>query len=697
MNGSGFDWLNIPSSNKNGSTTPAPPPVSFGSSSDLPTTDKSNYFFTNSLADHLPKSNSFTYQSIDNNIDDNKASIEKSKSSGDPYNATSDDDLSIPLSLTAQELTLEESKTYMRWYSDILARTNSRTISMNDVYQFLNNFKIPSITKDKLNKVFHKILQSINIGEFFALLRLVSHTLNGLEPKRKLIKMKAPVPTPPSILSKKRQNDDNDDDYDNDNQTNNDINKSSPQFTINSENQENKQLDLDSFTQFMLTGQRPDDSNKSKKKSKKLKSVKFSDQVVTDIHTTATSPTPSPDPNSLQLDYSLPMDQLLNRISQPNSNNLRIPLSHNMSAARVASPDEEEREVLKDMESQINHFQNLNSVDTASIDGVPSNIHLQNTGGNNAPHLKPNMTGPAQMSQMFSLSPTAEEQNQSYFMSQNQNQNQHLQPNMTGPAQISNYFQQNNNEPNSIVNNRINNESPLRPNATGPIDMARLFAPTTPEEAQSHLQQQPMVSLLAFTNQMTGNTANNTLQNSKVTHNGSPSRSPINSQFELQNRPLPPPPVPTLRRNRSVSSPTPRTSSPLSNNNLSISKNAPSIPPRSPLNNNYTNNNITSSPVTSSSPVANERSNQVPPPPPPSRRRGTLGNSAPPLPPKLSFDNNEQFTSTPQELSQIQGHLSNPYSNSNNNSSNGSTANILDDLKALQEEVDKIRDMTGGF
>ena len=42
----------------------------------------------------------------------------------------------IPLSLTAQELTLQESKTYMRWYSDILARTNSRTISIHDVYNF---------------------------------------------------------------------------------------------------------------------------------------------------------------------------------------------------------------------------------------------------------------------------------------------------------------------------------------------------------------------------------------------------------------------------------------------------------------------------------------------------------------------------------------------------------------------------------
>ena len=53
----------------------------------------------------------------------------------------------------------------MRWYSDILARTNSRTISIHDVYNFLNNFKIPEDQGNNQQDIF-QILHSINIGEF---------------------------------------------------------------------------------------------------------------------------------------------------------------------------------------------------------------------------------------------------------------------------------------------------------------------------------------------------------------------------------------------------------------------------------------------------------------------------------------------------------------------------------------------------
>ena len=50
------------------------------------------------------------------------------------------------------------------------------------------------------------IFQNIAFYQYrgvFALLRLISHTLQGETPLRSLIKIKAPVPTPPSILSKK--------------------------------------------------------------------------------------------------------------------------------------------------------------------------------------------------------------------------------------------------------------------------------------------------------------------------------------------------------------------------------------------------------------------------------------------------------------------------------------------------------------
>lgn len=669
MNGSGFDWLNIASTSNSGSNSPAPP-VSFGfnSNSDLNSRnndgpfDRSNngnsYKYSNALADQL----SYSSPSYPNN-QGNMGKYE-------------DDEASIPLSLTAQELTLEESKTYMRWYSDILARTNSRTVSMNDVFSFLHNFKISDSIRDKLRKLFNKILHSINIGEFFALLRLISHALNGLEPSRKLIKVQTSVPTPPSILSKKRQSDD-DESSDNDN----DNDSLRPE-----EQDESKPLDLDSFTQFMLTGERPGEVNHKKKKSKKAKSVKFSDQIVTDIHDSVILNSPIPSPQPQQIDYSLPMDQLLGRINQSQSGQQPAPQN-----------DEEEREILKDMESQINHFQNLHSVDTASIDGVPANIHFHD-GYSQDNLLAPNNTGPAQMARFFSPSPQPDQQQLREYLKPNmtgpaqmarylspspqpdqQNQQQHayLKPNMTGPAQISQMYNKD-----SIDNRNDEATSPM-PHVSDPSDMAKLFAPDS-----SDTESTPKISLQSFTNQMTGNTLSNTLQNSRVADNGSPSK--IGASYN--NRSLPPPPVPNNRRSRSVSSPTPRNSSPAfqlsTNNDTNYTTNhigtlnnysapLPPVPPRSPPSNSATNGTNSKRPV--------------PPPPPPSRKRNTstgMNNMAsssppPPLPPKVSLN------------SQIQeDDASGVYAN---NSNNDSTANILDDLKALQEEVDKIRNMTGGF
>lgn len=732
MSDSGFDWFNMrptPPDSDNLSPTATPPPVSFGfgakpalpkrlnnSTSSIASNNlhpKANYFYGNSSADHLP-----VHLQISASENGSNGNLSNGKNS--VVSSGGDDDLSIPLSLTAQELTLDESKTYMRWYSDILARTNSRTITMSDVFHFLNNFKISNAVKDQLNRIFHKILSSINIGEFFALLRLVSHTLNGLTPSRKLIKVQAPVPTPPSILSKKRQNDDNDDDYNNDyDNENNNSNLDTPSSSQISNNESNlsingtdgqKPLDLDSFTQFMLTGQRPGDVVAPKKKrSKKLKSVKFSDQVVTDIHSIdAKSPTPSPD--TQQLDYSLPMDQLMRRLSQTNTN-LRVPPQGNY---RVASPDEEEKEILKDMESQINHFQHLNSVDTASINGVPSQIHVhrhhqpndQET-NNHDLFLRPNMTGPAQMSQMFTPSPPSLEE---------QEKQTYLKPNMTGPAQMLQYYNSSHNQPNiDSINDNNEEPTPIRPNVTGPIDMAKIFSPSYEPVAAT-----PEVSLLSFSEQMTGLTLNNTLMNSR-TDNASPMR-------KNGDRPLPPPPVPSTRRSRSVSLPTLTVSPPLEEPRLSVPR--PPVPPRSPSNSTYNR------PL---SPLSYEKPG--PPPPPPVRRRGastsgttsvptsfsgpsgpsassgTLsmpssisGPSAPALPPKVAigeeanshsnnpYTNNINNSNNPYSPTKSNNPYSSPNpSNPYNNSNNGSTANILDDLKALQEEVDRIRDMTGGF
>ena len=498
----GYNWQDgRPHSNSN-----SPAPLNFQSIQHL----YPEHFKNNSLDQLNPRNHPSMQVHSDNNSYDNIAALKYS-------------DQSIPLSLTAQDLTLQESKTYMRWYSDILARTSSRTVTINDVYNFLNNFKIPQDAKEKINKIFFKILSSINIGEFFALLRMISHVLQGKEPSRNLIKEQTTVPCPPSILSKKRQKEDEED--------------------LEQDSNDKQPLDIDSFTQFLLTGERPSNN----KRSKKLKSVKFSDQI--DVHDArAISPAESPLPvEQQQMDYLLPMDQLLERMKKP---------------------DEEEKEVLKDMESQMNHFQHLNTVDTMSVGGTP--------------YLQPNMTGPAQMARIFSPSPEP------------------LRPNITGPADMARMFsppssQSDNNNNNSNINGNIINNG---------------------NDNNGH----PVISLSAFTSQMTGPTMQNTIQNSNMA-------------------PAPPP-----SRHRSLSSPLP---------------NKPAPPPPPPR-----RNRVPLQPVEQQPQYQQQQQQQQQYPSDP--------NIPPPLPPKIAV--NDVYSTN-----------------------NDSTANILDDLKALQEEVDKIRDLTGGF
>lgn len=627
---SGRSWLDsVP---QGGSASPqalAPPPVSFGSNSsaELPNVDLRHHVFASASADNI----------VDNSLH------------GDTQWAENDPD-SIPLSLTAQDLTLEESKTYMRWYLDILARTNQRTVSIADVYQFLSNFRLSAATKEQVNRVFLKILTLINIGEFFALLRVVSHTLNGQTPSRALIRVQAPVPVPPLILSKKRQNDDADDGFD------------EPPDAA----QPAPPLDLDLFTQFMLTGERPDETRK--KRLKKLKSVTFSDQIVTDVHDA------SPERDQ-PLDYLLPMDQLLSRMQHRPPG----PEPSTDAARPTPSPDPEESQILRDMAGQINHFRNLHSVDTMLVGGVPANIHLHA----GLDFLLPRLALP-----------------------------QLLQPNMTGPAQMARYFGQSNTDGAETAYGDAADTgngaapynqggSPLRPNVTGPADMAR-----------------QAVSLQLFTAQMTGDTAANTSTNARI---GSDA-----------------PPVPATRRVRLHSVPSPhidwgmaaqpraenggdlesrpgsatqgnganfpevRVSSDSQANLSTASHSSGNAGNLSPGPGNFSAGNFGPGeflgglgPATHLAPPRLRSALASPPPVPP---RSPLGRAPPPPPPRrlvVSPPNMQSLDAAVNAPPPLPAKVPHPmYENPDGSSS---TANILDDLKALQAEVDRIRAQTGGF
>lgn len=530
----GFDWLKVP---VNESSTPAPP-VSFLSDLNLPGS--------------TPTTNSISQQASPiHNSSDSNHSLYNHRSQLQNDVSTYD----IPLSLTTQDLTLQELKTYIRWYTNILSRTNTRTIHLQDVFNFLSNFKIPQPLKDEINRLFKN--RNINIGEFCALLRLISHGLSTGYINRSLVKEVAPVPKPLSILSKKRQSEEVEEDI--------------------VEPPKDSRLDLDSFTTFMLTGERPTP------KRRKNKSVKFMDDVVSDIHESSVPE---------EIDYSLPMNEILKLQNQQ----------------RSPQPDEEE--VLKDMNDQLNHFQHLNAVDTVSVGGRNTNVHLRGSrsnsvNGSTEELLKPNMTGPAQMSQYYS----------------------HL-----GQDQQDNL---------------------LKPNRTGPYDMMRMFSPDTQSQVQAQ-NEVPKISLSAFTDQMTG-TGANTLNNTNNT-----------------------PPPPPSRRNRSQSSPT-------------------------LLSDRY-------SPLSNLRTESEGRVSPRPPPPPPPRRGANL---SPALPPKIPNEiPNQQYSyqQPPYQPQQPIPHhnisASTFYPNNEELSDipapvqevgRQDTNEILDDLKALQAEVDKIRDMTGGF
>lgn len=116
------------------------------------------------------------------------------------------EDLSVPLTLRADELSAEEAKTYLRWYNDIVVRRGTNLIRLEDVFAFMRNFSIPEPVRAALSRIFTSVT-SLNVGEFFALLRLISHSILGQKPKRALIKDPAPIPKPRSILSAKRVQD----------------------------------------------------------------------------------------------------------------------------------------------------------------------------------------------------------------------------------------------------------------------------------------------------------------------------------------------------------------------------------------------------------------------------------------------------------------------------------------------------------
>ncbi|AMD21214.1 HEL066Cp [Eremothecium sinecaudum] len=270
------------------------------------------------------------------------------------------EDMMVPLSLSSSMLDEQEYKTYKRWYNMLVSKRRGQNIQLDHIFSFLGNFHLTDLIKERVRYIFRSCQHSVNIAQFFAIMRVISHSLHDSRlPTRQNIVEKAPVPTPRSILSSEAGH-----------ETYEEV-EADPRSEI-----DNK-VDFDSFASLLLTGKsvRKNIRRKINKKSGKVKKVAFSDNLVTfheeyrledegiygdfkevEDNNEEDSETAGP------LDYSLPMEKLLKKLSARKHHNSAL-----VSEPAPQPETAEEREVLADMHDSLNRFKQIQTVDNVTL------------------------------------------------------------------------------------------------------------------------------------------------------------------------------------------------------------------------------------------------------------------------------------------------------------------------------------------
>ncbi|CDH13124.1 uncharacterized protein ZBAI_04910 [Zygosaccharomyces bailii ISA1307] len=288
--------------------------------------------------------------------------VQPIQASQDDYKE-SPDDLKVPLSLSHSQLTKEEVKNYLRWYNYITARTRVKLVRLGDVFKFLSNFNLPEKLKSRITSIFRTCKNALNIGQFFAVLRLISKSLlEQVMPVRKMILEKAPIPKPQPILctgAKQETYEEVDEEVE------------------NNGGQGDDKVDFDSFASMLLTGNKPASKKRLRRKvvnsAHSNKKVRFAEKVTfqdppSDIVDSQGHGTGTIDEEDAEiLDFSLPMDQLLKRMAKKKEKNSAL-VSH---LPNEQQETEEEKEVLEDMKDSLSHFKQIQTPDMA---GVPEQI-----------------------------------------------------------------------------------------------------------------------------------------------------------------------------------------------------------------------------------------------------------------------------------------------------------------------------------
>ncbi|CAR22374.1 Scd5p [Lachancea thermotolerans CBS 6340] len=407
-----FDWLNVPglsgSGNENIEAAEPPPSVSFnfGNSASEPPTERESHVTMPQRAD---RADAFHSQSSY----DSASSSAKSQARPDNYMETKED-LQVPLSLSRTQLTREEVRTYLRWYGYIASRKHTKLIALDDVFHFMTNFPLGQDVKERIAHIFKTCKNALNIGQFFAILRLIARALtDGVLPTRKMIMKAAPVPKPKPILAAGNEEvyEEIDDSQD------------GPELKV----------DFDSFASLLLTGQKKkrmrrritNDHKRSKRVRFTDKLVTFQDHVQSPENEQGTEDEEKSGDNE-PLDLSLPMDQLLKKMAARKKNNSALVSE---PPSQKVPESQEEKEVLEDMKESLNHFHQIHNVDSVSLGGVPAQVPSAGTPSANATAqiepLKPTATGSANY-----LFRSSQQQPQSV----NQEPLQPLKPTATGSA-----------------------------------------------------------------------------------------------------------------------------------------------------------------------------------------------------------------------------------------------------------------------
>lgn len=612
MNGAGLDWLTGLTSEVN----LPPPPVSFGGTGAPSTTPSPGHSSTTAARSGAPSEPVAATTAADADADDH----------------------TIPLSLTADQLTKDEVKTYLRWYNDILVRKGTKLIGLRDIFNFLNNFHLSAEVKQRLEAIFRGCV-SLNVGEFFAILRVISNTLNlGTVPSRRLIMKPSAIPKPKSILARKRAHEHSAEIPAD--STSAPPNNDSSLSVSSAASAGSDKIDLDSFTHLLLTGARPDSEASNyrhhdysikkqspTKKKKNLKRVKFSDQVTVEPEIL---PVQSP-PEPVKLDLSLPMDQLLNRMS-----------TKPQQPPQQQEEQEKEEEVLKEMEDSFSYFRNIKNVDSALIHGVPSNIpsiffdELHNSPSPDLPQQQQQQQQPQMLlspaptggSPQIMLSPSNTGSQPHQLLSPSNTGL--LSPSLTGLPHNQPQFA------NNIAAPTPNEPQPLMPAMTGSLSSSmrdNLGIPAPPQPPHRR----------------------NRSASSPIPYNMDPNGSTPRVSSPLSGARVPPPPPPS--RSRKPQPPPMRPTASMSSFPMS-----PALPPKIPLSASDHNSTITTPAYNNNNTTPGYNNTTTTPG---YNTAGTYNQAV------RDFGNNPTFGSTP--------------------NLNYNTANILGDLRALQSEVDRIQ------